>query len=138
MDFQQLAKENPVRFRQMRKLVMKENASYGKAFVELPSPVASPKAPKRAWRNRDYLVQLYQEPSLHYRLTINSTQLLASGHYKDGLTWDELWAIKDAVGFGSAWAVEVFPPDGAVVNVANMRHLFILPEAPPYAWKKDS
>jgi hypothetical protein len=30
--------------------------------------------------------------------------------------------------------VEVYPPDEAVVNVANIRHLWLLAEAPAYAW----
>jgi hypothetical protein len=33
------------------------------------------------------------------------------------------------------WAVEIYPADGDVVAVANMRHLWLLPEAPAFAWR---
>lgn len=39
-------------------------------------------------------------------------------------------------GLADSWAVEVFPADADVVNVANMRHLWILPDAPAFAWRK--
>lgn len=45
----------------------------------------------------------------------------------DGITWDDLQWLKAAVGFGDREAVEVFPRDCDVVNVANMRHLWVLP-----------
>lgn len=45
----------------------------------------------------------------------------------DGITWDDLQWIKRAAGYGDREAVEVYPLDDDVVNVANMRHLWILP-----------
>jgi hypothetical protein len=32
-------------------------------------------------------------------------------------------------------AVEVYPPAGDVVNVANMRHLWVLRDRLPFAWR---
>lgn len=53
----------------------------------------------------------------------------------DGVSWDTLQAIKSDLGFADAWAVEVYPPDDAVVNLTNMRHLWIMPS--DYAWPID-
>jgi hypothetical protein len=38
------------------------------------------------------------------------------------------------VGFGAADALEVYPRDGDVVNVANIRHLWVLRDPLPWAW----
>ena len=32
--------------------------------------------------------------------------------------------------------LEIYPPDDQVIDVANMRHLWLLDEAPAYAWRK--
>lgn len=90
----------------------------------------------------DYLVQVFATdvPGV-LRLSVNRTAytLSVDGHPKwhSGIEWDELQDIKRACGYGGSWAVECFPPDSEVVNVANMRHLWLLPEAPPYAWGRD-
>ncbi len=45
---------------------------------------------------------------------------------KDGITWDELQAIKDER-FPNHTAVEIYPPHDEIVNEANIRHLWIVP-----------
>jgi len=98
--------------------------------------------PVRVWRDLDFLAMLYEVPnhSLHGRLTVCRAAgvKIVDGHavYRDGITWDDLMTVKAACGFRDSWAVEVFPPDSYVVNVANMRHLWLLPEAPTFAWHK--
>lgn len=42
------------------------------------------------------------------------------------ITWDELQAIKDWL-FPGRIALEVYPPKDKIVNVANMRWLWVLP-----------
>ncbi len=88
--------------------------------------------PVEVWRSKSWLVQIYNapEPSLG-RITVRRP----SGD--PGISWDELQAIKAAVGFASAWAVEVFPDEAEVVNVANMRHLWLVPE-PGFAWRRSA
>ncbi|EOG1815585.1 hypothetical protein ACK3RA_000943 [Enterobacter hormaechei] len=49
---------------------------------------------------------------------------------------DALQEIKSAVGYGDRDAVEIYPRDSDVVNVANMRHLWITPEPIAFAWRK--
>ncbi len=98
----------------------------------------NPNAPDRVWRSRDYLVQQYPAaaPAL-CRLSINST-LVRDGDWADGLRWDELQRIKAEVGFDGMWAVEVYPEAKSLVNVANMRHLWVLERPPLFAWKDDA
>ena len=50
---------------------------------------------------------------------------------KDGITWDELQAIKAACGYGDRDAVEFYPADDAVINTGNYRHLYIFDEKLP-------
>jgi hypothetical protein len=124
-----------------RRYLRAESAKYTRAFVEIPRETwpdmtrGVTVAPTRAWRSRDFLAQLYHEPSGGVRLTISTTEMLPSGEWREGLTWDVLQAIKREVGFGDRWAVEVFPPEAEVVNVANMRHLWLLDAAPTYGWQ---
>lgn len=86
------------------------------------------------WQSRDFLVQLFSEADFVLRLTINRTKLLPNGSFADAITWDELMAIKRDCGFPDKWAVEVFPDDRQIVNVGNMRHLWLLPSRPSFAW----
>lgn len=55
---------------------------------------------------------------------------------QDGISWDALQEIKGAVGYADRDAVEIYPRDADVVNVANMRHLWITPEPIAFAWRK--
>ncbi|AHF89535.1 hypothetical protein OPIT5_03975 [Opitutaceae bacterium TAV5] len=91
-----------------------------------------------AYRNRHYLVQAFAETGGVVRLSVNRTDIDRDGRWRDGITWDELQRIKAAVGFGDRQAVEIFPPDRDVVNVANIRHLWVLPEPLPFAWRAEA
>jgi hypothetical protein len=50
---------------------------------------------------------------------------------KDGISWDELQAIKDEHLGPEACAVEFYPPATNVVNEANIRHLWECPDRWP-------
>ena len=90
-----------------------------------------------AWRSKRFYAGLYEEPNGSMRLSVNRTEIdLKTGNWKDGITWDELNTVKEQCGFGRVWAVEVFPPTPHLVNVANIRHLFLLAGRPDYAWAK--
>lgn len=81
----------------------------------------------QVWVSRKYLVQLFNEQTSNgiARLSICRTTLNSQGRWNDGLSWDELQAIKREVGYGNYYAVEVYPRDCDIVNVVNMRHLWI-------------
>lgn len=92
------------------------------------------------WRSRRYLVQIVKE--MHkdaHRLTVNRTTLNQKGDsWEDGITWDELMEIKRQCGYSAHWAIEIYPPDTQIVNVANMRHLWLTEDPPKSAWLKKS
>ena len=87
--------------------------------------------PIRVWCSRRHTVVHYPDG----RLSCSIAQLGEDGRFKDGISWDDLQRLKREAGFGDRWAVEVFPPDEDIVNVANMRHLWLLGDAPPFGWK---
>lgn len=99
-------------------------------------PVA-PAGLVEVWRSRRFLVQVYAASEGAERVSVNRV-VIAGDRWADGITWDDLQSVKREIGRGERWAVEVFPADSAVVNVANMRHLWLLPERPAYAWDRGA
>lgn len=95
--------------------------------------------PKRSneWVNSYFLVQEFQEENGVIRLSVNTTSMANSGRWKDGISWDALQEIKNAVGYADRDAVEIYPAQKDVVNVANMRHLWLVNEPLTFAWRKD-
>lgn len=91
----------------------------------------------RVWRSRDFLVQEYAEAEpVLVRLSVLRTTLDPKlGRWVDGITWDELQAIKSEIGYGSHDALELYPADQDVVNVANLRHLWVMRELATFAWR---
>ena len=97
-----------------------------------------PKGLFEVWTNKDFLVQINKEAS-GIRITINKLiykVIKGEPIWDDGISWDQIQEIKSLVGYGDKWAVECFPPDQEVVNVANMRHIWILNNPPEYGWHK--
>jgi hypothetical protein len=86
------------------------------------------------WCSRKYLVQVYKEADGMLRASINRTTLRADGNWMDNLTWDEMQEIKRQIGRAESYAVEVLPKDSDIVNVAHMRHMWILPAPLPIGW----
>lgn len=112
-------------------VLRRENDRFGRRFVDID---VTGTTATRAIRNKDWLIQFFNDDGTT-RLSICRARLDPTGkRWADGITWDELQWLKDEAGHGDSWAVEVFPPDDQVVNVANMRHLWVLPERPPYGW----
>lgn len=92
-------------------------------------------APDELWRSRTFMVQIYYLPDGIVRMTVHRTEVVG-GKWKAGISWDQLQRLKRECGRGHLEAVEVFPPDDQVVNVSNMRHLFVLPERLPFSWRR--
>jgi hypothetical protein len=81
------------------------------------------------------LVQEFEaKPPAVVRLSVSRTSTDGE-RWVDGISWDDLQRIKNAVGYVNACAVEVFPPQRHLVNVAAMRHLWVLASTPDYVWK---
>lgn len=87
----------------------------------------------RVFKSDEFLVQEYKSESGQLRLSVNAIKRTVKG-WKDGITWEQLQHIKRMIGYANRCAIEVFPPDKDLVNVANMRHLWIV-DMPDFAWK---
>lgn len=92
----------------------------------------------RVWRSRDFLVQEYGEPPpVLVRLSVLRTTLDPKlGRWVDGITWDELQQVKAACGYADHDALELYPIAADVVNVANLRHLWVMRDAVSFAWRR--
>ncbi len=106
-------------------------------FVEVPQeqwPFAV-KPPEKVFISGEFLVQVYSEPNDISRLSIQrKARDRKTGTWVDGISWDELQEIKNRIGYANYCAVEVYPEQHNVVNVAAIRHLWVLPERPDFVW----
>lgn len=124
-----------------RREIRRQNRLFTDEFQDIPEH-KWPKMPAERGvryavkRNRSYLVQIFVEPPGH-RLTINRTEIGKDGKWVDGITWDELFWVKNKVGFSNFDAVEIFPRECDLVYVANMRHLWVILTTLPYGWRKQ-
>ena len=91
-----------------------------------------PVKPIEVWLSKTFLVVVWLEESGE-RMSVNRTSR-GKGGWEANITWDELQDCKRAIGRGEQWAVECFPPDRKLVNVANMRHLWLLDNDPQFGW----
>lgn len=124
--------------RQQRRALEKENAKLPTYLQQVPPeqwPGFKPPDLVEVWRSRNCLVQIYTEPAGYQRMSI-CRSVHNGDRWVDQVTWDELMRLKRECGRGDRDAVEVFPADRDIVNVANMRHLFFPPEDLPFKWKK--
>lgn len=124
--------------REQRRQLERDNAKLPKRLQIVPQeqwPLRVPQGVLRVWRSRDFLVQEYAVPDgAVARLSVCRTSL-SGGRWQDGIAWEELQEIKQQTGYGDSYAVEIFPGDADVVNVANMRHLWVLAAPPAFAWR---
>lgn len=129
---------NRAQRRVAQKHMRKESATYPVQLVEVPRsewPQGSSANHLQIWRSRDYLVQVFKAPEgCVFRLSINRTALTGNGWSED-IPWTELQRLKGECGFGQHDAVEVYPSDKDVVNVAAMRHLWIMADQLTFAWR---
>lgn len=90
-----------------------------------------------AWRSRDYLVQVFQEEAANVlvRLSVNCTSLTKDGGWQQNIPWEDMQRLKHEAGYGMFDAVEVYPCDLDVVNVANMSHLWVMREQLNFSWR---
>lgn len=115
-----------------------ESKQWPAALVPVPPedwPTRGPGAPLQLFRSREFLVQVFAAPApAECRLSINRVSL-AGNRWAEGITWIELQRLKAEAGFADRDAVEVFPAEADVVNVANMRHLWVMATPLEFAWR---
>ena len=129
--------------RQQRRQLEHENLLWPETLQQVPpdqwppSILPSSSLPTEAWRSRYFLVQVFPEKDAIERLSVCRTSHNGKS-WEDQISWDELQRLKAECGRGEKFAVEIFPADRDVVNVANMRHLWIMPAPLPFGWTKET
>lgn len=133
---------NPNRF-QPREL-RRENMRWPNELAPVPrdqwpdmatSPFSTGSVPLTVWRSRKFVVVLWRELNGWERLSVMTTEWdERAKRFRDGVGWDDLQRLKAEAGLADRWAVELYPAEQETVNVASMRHIWLLPEAPPFAW----
>lgn len=127
--------------RAQRRELARTNAKLPVSLHEVPRhdwPVAHQRDPvlARVLRSRDFLVQVYhEEGAVEFRLSVLRTTL-EGDRWQDGITWDELQRLKAECGFADRDAIEIYPAARDVVNVANIRHLWLMREPVSFAWRR--
>lgn len=112
-------------------------------LVDIPRHMWPPLIPgtcRAVWVSKGFILQVHDDQNAHgwsIRLSVTRTDMDVELKTSDGITWDDMQRLKSECGYGGAWATEIYPADGYVVNHANMRHLWVQAEKPHYAWGKD-
>jgi len=121
-----------------RRIMTKENAKWPHTLKPVPREAWPFEAPDmlEVWRSRNFVVQVYAEKNGYVRMSVQRTTHTGT-NWQDGILWDELMALKRECGRGDLDALELFPADSDVVNVANIRHLFFPPEPVAFKWTGD-
>lgn len=125
--------------KQLADYIRSENLNWPDVLTEVPKPwPVTPvgfQRPVRLLRSKSFLCQIFQEPNGVLRLTVNRTELAKnSTDWRPMITWEELQDLKGQAGYGDSYAIEIYPRDRDEVNVANMRHLWILPAPLEIGW----
>jgi len=124
---------------QKQKYLREENKKWPDVLIPVPPeqwPIADIRETRiELWRSCDYLVQVFQEPDGILRMSVSVTMIGHDGEWVQNIPWEDLHELKAEIGRGDLYAIEIYPPDRDLVNVANMRHLWILPEPLPIGWR---
>jgi len=91
---------------------------------------------KKCFVSKYFFVQIWEEPEKPVRISICRTELNGKGQWQDNIGWDAIQSIKNSVGYSGMDCVEIYPMQRDVINVANMRHLWVIPGQVEYKWRK--
>lgn len=130
--FQKLAATNRPAFIIARKGLQAENRKMPVTMTKQDHTPKNESEPHGVWRSRDFLCCAYLQGQ-NLRLSVCRTEIDNRGMWKEDISWDDLQRIKRECGYGDQWAVEVFPAEEHLVNIASMRHLWVV-DVPPFAW----
>jgi len=125
--------------RKQRRAIERENNKRTEEFKLIPKsewPINSDYSRSRVFVNSKFLVQEFIERDC-IRLSISRTSFnKGTSDWSDNISWDELQKIKRDIGFGNMYAIEIYPRDIDIVNVANIRHLWVFKEPLSIGWFK--
>ena len=123
-----------------QKHLRKMNRQYPPHLIDVPGdqwPENVSARPFRVLRSRDFLVTCFNESDGIVRLTVCRTEIDGAGMWRSDIDWDTMQRLKAESGYEFLWAAEILPPANQLVNVANMRHIWVLPSKPEYGWSKQ-
>lgn len=125
--------------REQRRELARENAKRTRELQLVPRHEwpYEPDGLRRVWRSRYFLVQEHEanDPAL-VRLSVIRTSLEPiGGRWIGDIAWDDLQRIKCECGYAQHDAVEVYPNAIDVVNVENMRHLWVMRNPLSFVWR---
>ena len=113
--------------RERRRQLERDNAKQSEFLAHVPqsqwseSMLTAEHPPITVLRSKRFLVQIFEEKGVGIRLSVCRTELGGGGRWVEGISWDELQTLKREAGYGNTFAVEIYPRDRDIVNVANMR-----------------
>lgn len=121
--------------RKQRRSLNAWNAKHSTELLPVPRDEwpTKPEHLQEVWRNNSYLVQVYSDGG-NTRITVNRVAVGAGLEWKENIPFEDLMKIKADVGYKYRQAIEIYPPESKVVNVANMRHLWVLPHDLDIGW----
>lgn len=130
--------------RALAREMRKQAAAWPSHLVEVPESEwptrrrETTEYPITVWRSRNYLVVRYAAPSLNgvevRRLTVNRVTIGNDGHWNQDIPWEDLLRCKRETGHGDWYGVEIYPRDRDIMNIANMRHLWLVAEPLGIGW----
>jgi hypothetical protein len=86
-----------------------------------------------AWHSPDFTVQSFAVAGGITRLAIHRSDndfLQPCYGLRGGIPRDTIVQIKQELGFGALFGVEIYPPQSDILHVADVRHLWLLPASP--------
>jgi hypothetical protein len=90
------------------------------------------------WHSQKFLVQMFDETPFQgidtRRISVSRVTLKNDGRWEEDISWEELMQVKREIGFADWYGLEIFPRDIDIVNVANMRHLWLLAAPLDIGW----
>ena len=103
--------------------IQQHDESRWSAYVANRDHPATPPGCLEIWLSRFYIVQLYDHPSS----TLGRLSIRRIDEREIRESWTEIQRIKDEICGPDCHCVEHYPEASNLVDVANMRNLFILP-----------
>ena len=131
-----------------KKEILGQIIDYSNTFPDHLVRVRQPDVPEtfsskiiESWRSRKFVAVVYEINKNIERISINRTDFNQNHtRWKDGISWDDIQKLKAECGRGHLEAVEVYPADKDIVNVANIRHIWVFKSGSLHeqgiGWKK--
>ena len=132
-----------------KKEILRQIRAYSNTFPSHLVRVTQPNLPTHfkseileSWRSKKFVLVVYAINENIERISINRADFNKDfTRWNDKISWDDLQRLKAECGRGHLEAVEVYPADKDIVNVANIRHIWVFKSGSLHdqgiGWKKS-